>query len=244
MQPCGVATGEVGTAQRAEEESSDVRLRRRIDDAARRMRTGGACLDDTLRVITRTAVDLIPGADQAGIALRATGLRFDSRAATGRLPTELDALQQESGEGPCVHAMRDGRIVLVTDMRYESRWPTFASGALSAGAGSLLVLCLYTDEVHGALHVHSPRIGAFGDRSVDVGTSLATHAALALIAASREEQLRTALTSRDVIGQAEGMIMERFAVDADEAFVLLRKLSQERNVPLRRIAEHVVEAGR
>jgi GAF domain-containing protein len=208
------------------------------------MRIGCAGLEDTLRVITSSAVELIPGAEHAGIALRSSGLGFDTRAATGHLPTALDVLQQESGEGPCVQSMRDGRTVLVADMRHEARWPAFASLANSAGAGSLLALCLFTDVVHGVLHVHSSRGGAFGARSVEVGTSLATHAALALIASSREEQLRTALASRDVIGQAKGMLMERFEVGSDEAFVLLRKLSQERNVPLRKIAGHVVETGR
>lgn len=244
MQVCGVALGETGNAERTNGDSSEGRLRCRIDDVARRMRIECACLDDTLRVITASAVDLIPGAEQAGIALRTSGLRFDSRAATGLFPRRIDALQQESGEGPCVESMRERATVLVPDMRRERRWPAFSSESSAVGVGSLLVLCLYTDDVHGALHVHSSREGAFDDRSIDVGTSLATHAALAVIASRREDQLRTALASRDVIGQAKGMLMERFAVDADNAFALLRKLSQERNVPLRRVAGHVVDAGR
>ncbi|MGU3584530.1 GAF and ANTAR domain-containing protein [Rhodococcus sp. C26F] len=207
------------------------------------MRAESACLDDTLRLITSAAVDLVPGAEQAGIAVRTSGLRFESRAATGPLPSVVDALQREAGDGPCVESMRERSTVLVTDMRRESRWPAVSSESSTAGVGSTLVLCLYTDEVHGALHVHSSRAEAFDEHSIDVGTSLATHAAIALVASRQEEQLRDALASRDVIGQAKGMLMERFAVGADDAFVLLRKLSQERNVPLRRIAGHVVDAG-
>ncbi len=244
MQPCGVAVGEFGDADPMHDDSCEVRLWGRLDSAARRMYSEGTCLDDTLRVITSAAVDLIPGAEHAGISLRTSGLRFDSRAATGRLPTVLDTLQQETGEGPCVESMQERGTVLVDDMRVEKRWPNFASEAVVLGAGSLLALCLYTGDVHGVLHVHSSCPGAFDHRSVDIGTRLATHAAIAVIAASREEQLRSALASRDMIGQATGILMERFEVDADEAFALLRKLSQERNVPLRRIAGYVVDAGR
>lgn len=134
------------------------------------MRAESACLDDTLRLITSAAVELIPGAEQAGIAVRTSGLRFESRAATGPLPSAVDAVQQEAGDGPCVESMRERSAVLVTDMRCESRWPAVTSESAAAGVGSTLVLCLYTDEVHGALHVHSSRAEAFDEHSIDVGT--------------------------------------------------------------------------
>jgi len=88
----------------------------------------------------------------------------------------------------------------------------------------------------GALNLLSSSPHAFDDDAVSIGASLATHAAIAVIAAQREEQFRDALESRDTIGQAKGMLMEKLSVDADQAFRLLRKLSQQRNTPLYEIA--------
>ena len=74
-----------------------------------------------------------------------------------------------------------------------------------------------------------------------IGAMLATQAASALIAADRETQFQSALASRDLIGQAKGIVMERFKVDATRAFQLMTKLSQDGNVPIREIAQRLVD---
>ncbi|WMM72035.1 GAF and ANTAR domain-containing protein [Rhodococcus pyridinivorans] len=128
---------------------------------------------------------------------------------------------------------------------HDDRWPAFASRAARLGARSMLAVPLYTtDDTIGALDLHSSQAGAFDDGSVDIASTLATHAAFDAVAAVREEQFRAALASRDVIGQAKGVLMERFGIDAESAFGMLRRLSQERNQLVRDLAVEVVETAR
>lgn len=136
----------------------------------------------------------------------------------------------------------DEHTVLVDDMDHEPRWPEFAPKAAELGVKSMLIFRLYnTGNTLGALNLHSLHTQAFDETSISVGSTLATHAAIAVIAAVREEQFRAAVASRDVIGQAKGILMERFSVDADRAFALLRKLSQDRNQPLHEIARKLTD---
>ncbi|MFF3181257.1 GAF and ANTAR domain-containing protein [Rhodococcus pyridinivorans] len=204
-----------------------------------------ASLAKTLDVITRAAVELVPGAEHAGITLVARGSRFESRAATSALPGRIDELQYTMRDGPCVQAIWEKETIRVDDMEHEDRWPAFASEAARLGAHSMLAVRLYTtDDTVGALNLHSSQVGAFDDDSVDIASTLATHAAFAAVAAVREEQFRAALASRDVIGQAKGVLMERFGLDAESAFEMLRRLSQERNQLVRDLAVEVVETAR
>ncbi|ORL29569.1 antitermination regulator [Prescottella equi] len=213
-----------------------------IEAMARDMRDEHASLDGTLEVITRAAVELVPGAEHADITLAVRGGRLESRAGTSELPSRIDDLQQLVDDGPCLQAIWEHETVRVDDMAHEDRWPRFAPRAADAGIGSMLAFQLYTTESNlGALNLLSASPHAFDSTSVSVGGSLATHAAIAVIAAQREEQFGEALQSRDTIGQAKGMLMERFSVDADHAFGLLRKLSQERNVPIYDIARKLTE---
>ncbi len=100
------------------------------------------------------------------------------------------------------------------------------------------------NESMGALNVYSEQPHAFTDESRIIGQVFAAHSSVAWNAARRDEQFKRALASRDIIGQAKGMIMERYGVDAVQAFDLLRKLSQDSNVPLIKIASDVIEKTR
>ncbi|QIX53810.1 GAF and ANTAR domain-containing protein (plasmid) [Rhodococcus sp. DMU1] len=240
-----MAPGEHSNAGSSNSDSFERRLREAIEHTAREMRNEHASLDHTLEVITRAAVDLIPGVEHAGITLVTRGTHFQSRAATSALPRRIDELQHRLQDGPCVQSIRVKETVRVDDMAHEARWPKFAPKAAELGARSMLAFRLYTTEdTLGALNLHSSHVEAFDATSISVGATLATHAAIAVIAAQREEQFRAALASRDVIGQAKGMLMERFGVDADRAFGLLCKLSQDRNEPLHEIALKLVEVDR
>nr|WP_235157004.1 GAF and ANTAR domain-containing protein [Rhodococcus ruber] len=220
------------------------RLGGEIERLARQVRTAHADLGATLEVITRAAVELIPGAEHAGITLITRGKRFESRAATSELPRRVDDLQHDLQDGPCIQAIWEHETVLVDDMDRETRWPTFAPRSAQLGSGATLAFRLYTTEDNlGALNLHSCTAHAFDDTSISIGTSIATHAAIAVIAAQREEQFRAALASRDLLGQAKGMLMERFSVDADHAFALLRKLSQNHNEPVFEIARKLVDTA-
>lgn len=234
--------GDQSSSAAAAPRNVERRVRVAIDAMARDMRDEHASLDGTLEVITRAAVELVPGAEHADITLAVRGGRLESRAGTSELPSRIDDLQQEVDDGPCLQAIWEHETVRVDDMAHEDRWPRFAPRASDAGIGSMLAFQLYTTESNlGALNLLSSSPHAFDATSVSIGGSLATHAAIAVIAAQREEQFREALQSRDTIGQAKGMLMEKFSVDADHAFSLLRQLSQERNVPLYDIARKLTE---
>lgn len=198
-------------------------------------------LDAVLAEVTSAAVDLIPGVDTAGILLIKPGGGFDSLAVTSELPAQLDVLQMTFDEGPCVQAALADTIVQTNDFRVEARWPRYSPAVAEIGVLSGLSFKLYTgSRTAGALNLFGfePREWSVDDEST--GTVLAAHAAAAIIATQQEQQLQAALLSRDRIGQAKGIIMERFGIDDVHAFEMLRQLSQEQNIKLVDIAARVV----
>jgi GAF domain-containing protein len=149
------------------------------------------------------------------------------------LVSKLDELESEQGEGPCLSALREHHTVVIDDMITESRWPRFCALAADLGVRSLMSFELFvTDQNLGALNLYSDQIGAFTDDSRFIGELLAQHASVALIGSAAETQFNDALSSRDAIGQAKGIIMERFNLDEFAAFDLLRRLSQQSNEKL------------
>ncbi|BBY03671.1 hypothetical protein MSEO_41700 [Mycobacterium seoulense] len=199
-------------------------------------------LGDVLADVTTAAVELIPGADFAGVLLVKRGGEFESVADTDSLVARLDQLQHDFGEGPCAQAALAETIVRSDDMRDESRWPRYAPAAVQHGVLSSLSFKLYTaDRTAGALNLFGLRTGAWDAEAETTGSVLAAHAAAAILAARHGEQLQSALSTRDRIGQAKGIIMERYGVDELRAFDLLRMLSQESQVKLVDIAQRVVD---
>ncbi|WP_232717817.1 GAF and ANTAR domain-containing protein [Gordonia metallireducens] len=184
-------------------------------------------VDAVCSEIAGAATEVIDGIECAGITL-GTGNRFRSVAPTDDVADRFGRLQQDLGEGPSFDAARHRCTVRTSDLRADSRWPALAAAvAVSSPLRSAVSYELFTDRDRlGALNVYSTRAGGVSEEAINRGHAFTAHAALMLDAARRHEQFQVALSSRDVIGQAKGMIMERFAVDADRAFDLLRKLSQ------------------
>jgi transcriptional regulator with GAF, ATPase, and Fis domain len=201
-------------------------------------------LDDTLLGVTTSAVDLIDGVECADVLLVAGDDLFKSVAATSQLAVEVDGFQKRFREGPCLDAAMASPMVMCNDLRDDSRWPTFAEAAVAAGVHSLMSLQLYTHDARlGALNLFGTKPDVFTVENEAVGAMLATHAAVALIADDERLQFKSALASRDIIGQAKGMIMERFDIDAVRAFELLRRLSQTTNTRLTTVAQELVGRG-
>jgi transcriptional regulator with GAF, ATPase, and Fis domain len=201
-------------------------------------------IDDTLRGVTASAVDMIDGVETADVLLVAGADLFKSVAATSQLAVEVDDFQKRFREGPCLDAAIGHPMVMCNDLREDSRWPRFAEAAVAAGVHSLMSFQLYTHNARmGALNLFGIKPDVFTAENEAVGAMLATHAATALIADDERLQFQSALTSRDIIGQAKGMIMERFDVDAVRAFELLRSLSQNSNTRLASVAEELVSRG-
>jgi hypothetical protein len=197
--------------------------------------------DAILASVTSSAVRLIDGIDVADV-LVITDDTYVSLAPTTDVIRELDDLQLKFQEGPCLEAAVAESVIRSSDLRTERRWPRFAEAATERGVHSVLSFQLYSHRSgRGALNLfgHAPR--SISVEAEAIGAMLATHAANALVAADRQNQFDSALASRDVIGQAKGVLMERFGVDAVQAFDLLSTLSQNSNTPLRQVATQVVE---
>jgi GAF domain-containing protein len=198
-------------------------------------------LDVSLQTVTASSVDLIDGVETADILLISGADLFRSVAATSPLAVDIDDLQQRFREGPCVDAAVGHSMVVCNDLREDPRWPRFSEAAVAVGVHSLMSFQLYThDGRMGALNLFGLKPDAFTVEVEAIGAMLATHAAIALIANDAQLQFQSALASRDIIGQAKGMIMERFNVDAVRAFELLTKLSQSSNTRVAEIAEEIV----
>ena len=197
--------------------------------------------EEIFEEVTKAAVELIPGVDTAGILLITKGGKYESHAGTTDLPHELDELQHVLQEGPCLDAAFDD-ILAVEDFREETRWPAYSAAVAKLGVLSSLSMRLYTNErTAGALNLFGFEPTQWDSEKRTTGIVLAAHAASAIMSNRQGEQLQSALSTRDRIGQAKGIIMERYGVDDMRAFDMLRRLSQEGNTPLVDIAARVIE---
>jgi GAF domain/ANTAR domain len=162
-----------------------------------------------LRGIVDASVDIVPGARWAGISL-IQGRRVRSEVPTDPIVAELDQLQTDLGEGPCISALREHHTVQIEDMSAETRWPRFVRRASALGVRSMLSFQLFVRSANlGALNLHGDAPGVFTDESLFVGGVLAQHAAVAMVGSTAVSQLQAALVSRDLIGQAKGILMHR-----------------------------------
>ena len=170
-------------------------------------------------------------------------------AQTGELALELDERQYARGYGPCLDSIDGGEPLVVKDMRAEQRWPDWARSAAELGAGSSLSMPVPLQrEVSAALNVYSLDRDAFDDAAVELASTFAAYAAVALAnmhlytaQGQVAEQLQQAMHSRAVIEQAKGILMAQRRCSAQEAFDLLVRLSQDSNRKLREVAQALVE---
>ncbi|MEU9918301.1 GAF and ANTAR domain-containing protein [Streptomyces sp. NPDC051001] len=197
----------------------------------------------TLDEIAASAVKLVDGCDAAGILAVRKG-RAVTLASCGDIVQDSDRLQGELGEGPCYDLARrkDGeRVYRIADMAQpQPTWERFAAQARKLGIGSMTGVLLYTDsEDFGALNLYACRPGAFSKDIETAGWLLASHAAVALADARTIDQLQHAMETRAAIGEAMGILMERHQLSGDDAFSVLRRVSQEHNIKLRDVAQKV-----
>ncbi|MGY1604262.1 GAF and ANTAR domain-containing protein [Geodermatophilus sp. SYSU D00815] len=215
-----------------------------MGQVARALQQEHGDVEATLHAITAAAVTSVPGTDACGITLVIGRRTVESRAPTGALPRRIDRLQEELGEGPCLDAVWEQQTVRIDDVDREERWTRFPRAAAEAGLGSLLSFQLFvTGDNMGALNLYAGEPHAFGEESESVGLVFASHASIALAGAREEANLRAAVASRDLIGQAKGILMERFKVPADQAFTMLARASSHTNRRVVDIAEELCRTG-
>ncbi len=198
----------------------------------------------TLQKIVDLAVVTIDACDHAGITL-VTGGRADTRVVSDDVPSKVDAIQFGAREGPCIDVLREGEVLVTGDLVGDERWPRFSGRARpETGIISVMAFRLFVDDTTlGALNLYSKRANAFDDVARATGSAFAAHAAVALWSSMHDEQMAHALASRDLIGQAKGILMAKEGVTADRAFDMLRRASQRLNVKLRDLAEEVARTG-
>lgn len=214
----------------------------RLVDTARRLAeslTPGD-LDHTLAQITRTAVEVLPGVRSASITVRHADGRLETFAPTDDGLFVVDAAQYELREGPCYDAATNSVHVISPNLAADERFPRYSQIALAAGIRAQAGLRLYdTPSSQGALDLYSGKVGTFADLET-LGALFAHHAATAIAYAGEVHNLEQAMQTRKVIGQAIGILMERYGLDEQRAFAFLNRLSQHRNVKLRLLAQEIV----
>jgi len=221
--------------------SSSVDVGQAIAAAARALYEGQS-LDETLQRIVEVARDSVPGFDQVGISTVDRKGHVETRATTGELVRTLDAAQYDLGEGPCVDTLRDAEVVVVPDIGGDGRWPRYAPIAVRHGVRSQLALKLYLDQegTLGGINLYSTTSSDVDPQAQPIAELFATHAALALGNAREKDTLNEALLTRQVIGQAIGILMERYSISSDRAFQFLVRASSVGNLKLRDVAQELV----
>jgi transcriptional regulator with GAF, ATPase, and Fis domain len=198
--------------------------------------------DTVIAELAEHAAVEIPGAQYAGVTVTRNAKHIDTPAATSKWPMLLDEIQQRHREGPCLTAAWEEKTVHVANIATDERFPLYARDALAeTPIRSVMAFQLWiARETMGALNVYAETANAFSEETRGVGLVFAAHSSVAWNAARRDEQFKKALASRDVIGQAKGILMERSDINAVAAFDLLRKISQESNTKIVDVARRLV----
>ncbi|CUR62378.1 putative ANTAR domain protein [metagenome] len=192
-------------------------------------------------IVTRMR-ELVPEADHVSLTIRTNRGAHKTLASSAPVAAEVDALQHELGEGPCLEIADTGGWLRSGSVETDPRWPGWGPKAAVLGVRSLLSVAVTDREAPlGALNLYSGEPSSFADRDVvDLALVYAVHATTALSSARRATTLQTAVSSRHVIGMAQGIAMERYGIDQHQSFELLRRLSSTTNVKLRDVAAQIV----
>jgi GAF domain-containing protein len=205
-------------------------------------------VETALAQITSLAVDTIPKTSGAGISLLDQSGRRITSAATEPLVAQLDDLQYELNQGPCLTAWNDQLVIRADELADETRWAAWSSRAAELGMHSVLSAPLTTaDRAIGAMKVYSTEIGAYDEKDEELLRRLADQAAIFVAhvqtadAAERvSDRLKDTLHSREVIATARGMVMSQRQLDREAAYRYLIYRSEQESRPLRELAEHMV----
>jgi transcriptional regulator with GAF, ATPase, and Fis domain len=200
-------------------------------------------VEHTVQRVVDLAAEHLGGVIYASVSLARQRRRVETPASSDDRALQADQLQYEVGEGPCLDAIWEQETFQIDDMITEERYPIYSRRvAERTGIRSSLSFQLFTDEDSlGALNLYSPQPRAFDEIARAEGFVFAAQAAVALRSAQHEEHLRAGMATRNLIGQAQGIVMERFKVTPNQAFAILARISQETNSRLRDVARYLVD---
>ena len=206
-------------------------------------------VEGTLEGIVTLAEDAVDGCDGASVLVVADDGTAMTLAATNDVVATIDQTQIDAGRGPCLDAATSGRTVYAHDLKDDHRWPELSAAASEANIRCVLALCLSAERII-ALNLFAELPAAFGATDRAKGQLFATLAGLALDSAYERSEgevhsghLHAALHTRELIGQAQGILMERERITADQAFAVLRRASQHLNIKVAAVAEMLIESG-
>jgi GAF domain-containing protein len=198
-------------------------------------------MEETVEAVVAFALQALD-CSHAGVALIVNGRRLEVPAVTDPVVAEIYALQIRGGKGPLAESMHEHSTVLVRDTAADDRWPEWAANVLELGVRSVLDVPLTTAaRTVGVLGLYSVRPDAFGPDEEAIAHILARHASVAVANARHEANLAQAVDARKLVGQAMGILMERYDLDGDQAFAVLRRYSQDTNTKLRDVAVQLIE---
>ena len=221
-------------------------LSEQISAAARELE-GELGQSATMDKAVSLSVQVVAGAQEAGISLlHGRGAAIDTPAATSDLVRRIDELQYHFDQGPCLDAIRDSETAQSPDVGTDDRWPHWGpAAAAETGVRSMMCFRLFTyGDKLGALNLYSRRRNAFDAEDREHGLAIAAQTAIAMAAVQESDQLRAGMDTRALIGQAQGILMERLDMDDHLAFAVLTRLSSHGNRKLRDIAWEIVQTRR
>jgi len=200
-------------------------------------------VEETLQTIVETAQMSLPGFDHVGISTIDRKGKITTRAATDQLVWELDTLQYDLDEGPCVESVRGAEMVQAPWIRHNRRWLKYVPKAVDLGLQSQLAVRLHLDRkgTVGGLNMYSTSSEVIDPNAIAMADLFATHAALALGKARDVHDLDQALRTRETIGKAIGLIMAKYHLDEEAAFAFLTRTSSHSNTKMRDVAAQMLE---
>lgn len=197
-------------------------------------------VEQTVESVVRFALQAV-GCDHASLVLVRHGRHLEVAAVTGPLAEQAIRMQLDCGQGPCLAGIADRVSVLVPDTLSDQRWPTWAAAMVELGLRSVLSVRVHADDAAtGALNLIAEKPDAFGRDEEATAHILAQHASVALATAQQTTTLSIAVDARNTVGQAQGILMERYNLTPDQAFDVLRRYSQQNNIKLNAVARHLI----
>ena len=198
--------------------------------------------EEALRAVIEMAVESGP-CDEASITTLGPDRTVRTVACSDDRVLQADRLQYELGEGPCLDAVWTNGVYLVPDLLADGRWPAWAPRAAQLGIGASLSIHLFTDTRLGSLNLYSLNRRGFDPTEVETARVIAAHVSVVLAYAHTTQNLWRAVDARNLIGQAQGMLMARYGLTAPKAFAVLRRYSQQHNIKLAVLAEQLTSTG-
>ncbi len=197
-------------------------------------------VDETVDAVVQFALQA-EACTFAGVMLT-TQSGWEIGAVTDAVVTQIYQEQIDSGDGPLIAALTNGTTVYVADVAAETRWPAWSTRLTAYGVGSVLHVPMWAaEQLVGVLSLYNSRSDAFTADDEAIAHILARHASVAVAAARDGETMTAAVDARKLVGQAMGILMERFDLDESRAFEILKRYSQDTNTKLRDVAQHLID---